>query len=108
MSEPAYASLRGNVSFLGRLLGDAIAAAEGPAFLDLIEQIRGLSKNAREGDEGARDELQGVLRNLDHEQLVPVARAFSQVLNLANIADQHHPVSRGYTLYAGAWCRLYH
>jgi phosphoenolpyruvate carboxylase len=91
---PAYASLRGNVSFLGRLLGDTIASAEGPDFLELIEQIRGLSKSAREGTEGARDELQGVLRNLDNDQLVPVARAFSQFLNLANIADQHHNVSR--------------
>jgi phosphoenolpyruvate carboxylase len=94
LNEPAYTSLRGNVSFLGRLLGDTIASAEGPAFLDLIEQIRGLSKSAREGAEGARDELQGVLRNLDNQQLVPVARAFSQFLNLANIADQHHNVSR--------------
>ncbi len=94
MSESAYTSLRGNVSFLGRLLGDTIAAAEGPDFLALIEQIRGLSKSAREGSASARDELQGVLRNLDNGQLVPVARAFSQFLNLANIADQHHNVSR--------------
>ena len=35
-----------------------------------------------------------VLRNLDNRQLVPVARAFSQFLNLANIADQRHAVSR--------------
>lgn len=94
MSEPGYSSLRGNVSFLGRLLGDTISAAEGPEFLALIEQIRGLSKSAREGSVDARDELQSVLRNLDNGQLVPVARAFSQFLNLANIADQHHNVSR--------------
>ncbi len=94
MNEPAYAALRGNVSFLGRLLGDTIAAAEGQPFLDLIEQIRRLSKSAQEGSTGARDELQVVLHNLGNEQLVPVARAFSQFLNLANIADQHHNVSR--------------
>lgn len=94
MNDTAYTSLRGNVSFLGRLLGDTIAAAEGPPFLDLIEQIRRLSKSAREGSDAARGELQAVLRNLGNEQLVPVARAFSQFLNLANIADQHHNVSR--------------
>jgi phosphoenolpyruvate carboxylase len=94
MKESTYSSLRGNVSFLGRLLGETIAAAEGQPFLDLIEQIRGLSKSAREGDEQARNTLQAVLQNLDNEQLVPVARAFSQFLNLANIADQHHNVSR--------------
>jgi phosphoenolpyruvate carboxylase len=94
LSETTHASLRANVSLLGRLLGDTISAAEGQPFLDLIEQIRGLSKSARIGSGKARDELQAVLHNLDNDQLVPVARAFSQFLNLANIADQHHNVAR--------------
>ncbi|MBN7796791.1 phosphoenolpyruvate carboxylase [Parahaliea mediterranea] len=93
-----YSLLRSNVSFLGRLLGETIAAAEGEDFLELIERIRGLSKTARlasgEDDSVAREELLAELRNLDNEKLVPVARAFSQFLNLANIADQHHTVSR--------------
>ncbi len=92
--EVDYTSLRANVSFLGRLLGETIAAAEGEDFLALIEQIRGLSKAAREGDEVAHATLLEVLRNLDNDQLVPVARAFSQFLNLANIADQQHTISR--------------
>jgi len=94
VAQPDYASLRGNVSFLGRLLGETIAAADGEDFLALVEQIRGLSKRAREGEEEARESLLGILRELDNEQLVPVARAFSQFLNLSNIADQHHNVSR--------------
>jgi len=92
--EVDYTSLRSNVGFLGRLLGETIAAAEGDAFLDLIEQIRCLSKAAREGDEDAHEALLVVLRNLDSHQLVPVVRAFSQFLNLANIADQQHTISR--------------
>ncbi|MCB1678733.1 MAG: phosphoenolpyruvate carboxylase [Halioglobus sp.] len=91
---PDYASLRGNVSFLGRLLGETIAAAEGDAFLALIERIRVLSRSARQGDNAAREALLTLLGELDNEQLVPVARAFSQFLNLANIADQHNNVSR--------------
>ena len=89
-----YSSLRSNVSFLGRLLGETISAAEGDDFLQLVERIRGLSKSSREGEEGAGEELLEVLRNLDNDELVPVARAFSQFLNLANIADQRHTVSR--------------
>ena len=92
--EVDYASLRGNVSLLGRMLGDTIAAAQGEEFLQLIEQIRSLSKRAREGSAEARNELKALLLNLGSEELVPVARAFSQFLNLANIADQHHNVSR--------------
>lgn len=92
--EPDYSSLRSNVSALGALLGNIIADAEGEDCLDLIERIRTLSRSAREGDESARASLLEVLRELPNAQLVPVARAFSQFLNLANIADQHHTVSR--------------
>ncbi len=93
-TQPDYSALRGNVSFLGRLLGETIAAAEGEDFLDLIEQIRGLSKTARGESEAAGESLLSMLRNLQSEQLVPVARAFSQFLNLANIADQYNTISR--------------
>ena len=92
--ESEYASLRGNVRLLGRILGDTIAAAEGDDFLALIERIRGLSKGAREGGKQEKAALLQELRGLDNDQLVPVARAFAQFLNLANIADQHHLVSR--------------
>lgn len=89
-----YSALRRNVSFLGRLLGDTIAAAEGPEVLELVETIRGLSKAARDGNDASGEELLRLLTSLEHEQLVPVARAFSQFLNLANIADQYHTMSR--------------
>ncbi len=92
MNSQKYASLRRNVSLLGRILGEVISDAEGPAFLKQIEQIRHQSKAARA--EGEHIALQNTLRNLDKESLVPVARAFSQFLNLANIADQHHTISR--------------
>ena len=94
MNEEKYASLRRNVSLLGRMLGDIIAEAEGPEFLGRIETIRLLSKSARGGDAEDQLALRETMRNLDNDQLVPVARAFSQFLNLANIADQHHTMSR--------------
>ncbi len=95
VSEPSdYSSLRSNVSFLGRMLGEMVASAEGDDCLALVEQIRTLSKAARDGDDSAREGLLALLRGLDEAQLVPVARAFSQFLNLANIADQQHTVSR--------------
>ncbi|MFT5481681.1 MAG: phosphoenolpyruvate carboxylase [Halieaceae bacterium] len=90
----SHSSLRRNVSFLGRCLGETIAAAEGEEFLELIESIRQNSRAAREGDKEAGQALLEILRNLDTAQLVPVVRAFSQFLNLANIADQYHAMSR--------------
>jgi len=97
-----YSQLRGNVSALGRLLGETIAEADGPEFLQLIERIRLLSRSARQGDEAAQQELLDVLVNLRRDQLVPVARAFSQFLNLANIADQQYTVSRQMDSYLSA------
>ena len=89
-----YASLRANVSALGALLGEVIASAEGDGLLQRVEQIRLLSRAARDGDESAGAELLDVLRSLEDDELVPVARAFSQFLNLSNIADQQHTISR--------------
>lgn len=89
-----YASLRRNVSYLGRILGDTVAEAEGAAIRDKVEEIRLLSKAARSGDARSREKLLEVLGALSGEQLVSVVRAFSHFLNLANIADQHHNISR--------------
>lgn len=94
MNDQQYSSLRQNVSMLGRILGDTMSDAAGQDFLDKIEQIRTLSKSARAGDSGNQTRLKTLLLNLDREELLPVARAFSQFLNLANIADQHHNISR--------------
>ncbi len=93
-SQPDYSSLRSNVSALGRVLGETVAAAEGDDVLALVERIRSLSKAARDGSGEDRAALLAQLRSLETAQLVPVARAFAQFLNLANIADQRHMVSR--------------
>lgn len=89
-----YRSLRHNVSLLGSMLGDTMAASHGRAFLDKVEQIRLLSKSASNGDDGSWEQLERILSELDVDELAPVARAFAQFLNLANIAEQHHGLSR--------------
>ena len=94
MSDQLYTSLRQNVSMLGRILGDTMSDAAGQDFLDKIEQIRTLSKSARAGDNDDEARLKALLLSLGRDELLPVARAFSQFLNLANIADQHHNISR--------------
>src|SRR5210317_1018019 len=93
-AETKYATLRKNVSDLGRILGDVVKHANGEDFLESIEEIRLLSKESRSGSEQAFVKLQNIMANLNDNQLVPVARAFSQFLNLANIADQHFTISR--------------
>ncbi len=88
------AGLRSNISMLGQLLGSTIKKHLGDEFLDKIELIRTLSKSSRTGNEDDRVLLVETLQNLSDEELVPVSRAFSHFLNLANIAEQYHTISR--------------
>lgn len=88
-----YSAMRSNVSMLGTLLGDTIKEALGEHILDRVETIRKLSKSSRAGNEASRQELLTTLQNLSNDELLPVARAFSQFLNLTNTAEQYHSIS---------------
>lgn len=83
------ASLREQVRVLGEGLGRTMSAARGEEFLALVESIRTLSKQVHKG-EATPQSLSKMLDQLDDEMLLPVARAFTQFLNLANAAEQHY------------------
>jgi phosphoenolpyruvate carboxylase len=89
-----YSALRKNVRKLGDILGDTLAEAEGADLLSQVEKIRLLSKAARNGDINSHKQLLAELNKLSGDRLVAVVRSFNQFLNLANIADQHHTISR--------------
>lgn len=89
-----YSAMRNNVSTLGYLLGETISEAQGSDILDLIENIRVLSRNSHSGDTLARQQLLDTLETISEDNIIPVARAFSQFLNLTNIAEQYQTISR--------------
>lgn len=89
-----YSTMRNNISMLGHFLGETIRDAQGNDILDLIENIRVLSRDSRSGDEKARQQLLDTLATISDDQIIPVARAFSQFLNLTNIAEQYQTISR--------------
>ncbi|WP_063652310.1 phosphoenolpyruvate carboxylase [Aliivibrio fischeri] len=89
-----YAALKSNVSMLGHLLGNTIRDAHGEELLAKVETIRKLSKTARAGSDEDRNALIEEIKSLPDDQLTPVARAFSQFLNLTNMAEQYHTISR--------------
>ncbi|MCW1245579.1 phosphoenolpyruvate carboxylase [Pseudomonas sp. SAICEU22] len=86
------ARLREDVHLLGELLGNTIRDQYGDTFLDKIEQIRKGAKADRRGSMDA--ELSASLNQLSEDELLPVARAFNQFLNLANIAEQYQLIHR--------------
>src|SRR5471032_3570321 len=84
--------LREDVHLLGELLGNTIRDQHGDEFLDKIERIRKGAKADRSGSANA--ELSASLDSLGDDELLPVARAFNQFLNLANIAEQYQLIRR--------------
>ena len=88
----SQASLRENVRLLGDCLGESMSNHLGEGFLEKVEKIRLLSKDGRQSGDSAS--LIEALEALEDKEIVPVARAFNQFLNLSNIAEQYHRVHR--------------
>ncbi|QTH64555.1 phosphoenolpyruvate carboxylase [Psychrosphaera ytuae] len=84
-SDPA---LQQRIRDLGNTLGETIANELGEDWLSQIEEIRLAGRSSAEGESKATQALQDKLASLDESSLLIVARAFSQFLNLANIAEQ--------------------
>ncbi|WP_407315309.1 phosphoenolpyruvate carboxylase [Pseudomonas sp. nanlin1] len=87
--------LREDVHLLGELLGNTIREQYGNGFLEKIERIRRGAKADRRNNQAAGEEQLGSsLADLGEDELLPVARAFNQFLNLANIAEQYQLIRR--------------
>ncbi|UTW11813.1 phosphoenolpyruvate carboxylase [Marinobacterium rhizophilum] len=89
-----HEALRDDVRMLGDCLGQTIETQLGEAFLQKVERIRKLAKAGRLEDNSEYHELLSALGELNEDEVLPVARAFTQFLNLANIAEEHHRVRR--------------
>ncbi|KPY21230.1 phosphoenolpyruvate carboxylase, partial [Pseudomonas coronafaciens] len=88
------ARLREDVHLLGELLGNTIREQRGAEFLDKIERIRKGAKAGRRGSAEGAEQLSSSVDGLEDDELLPVARAFNQFLNLANIAEQYQLMHR--------------
>ncbi|HCO56533.1 MAG TPA: phosphoenolpyruvate carboxylase, partial [Burkholderiales bacterium] len=83
-----HLTIREDIRFLGKLLGDTLKEQEGLATYQLIEKIRQLSVAYRHRDDRrAGLELDRRLAQLSPEQTVSVIRAFSYFSHLANLAE---------------------
>jgi len=89
------APLRRDVRLLGDLLGRVMVEQEGEELLAREEEIRRVSRRAREtGDPAVRAELARAVGELDLERQTKILRAFTLFFQLANLAEQQHRVRR--------------
>src|SRR5690349_9265187 len=84
--------LRADIRLLGNLLGDTLVRHGGPELLDLVEQVRALTKGGRAQatSRAGTDELDALLGAVDLPTAIALVRAFSSYFHLANIAEQVH------------------
>ena len=82
-----------NVRDLGAMLGKTIAADQGEQWLAKIEAVRLEGKEIAAGDINAIAALQDKLAHCDEKDLLIYSRAFSQFLNLINVAEQQYTTS---------------
>ncbi|MCY7294963.1 phosphoenolpyruvate carboxylase [Alteromonas sp. a30] len=82
--------LKDTVKSLGKTLGEAIQTQLGEAWLQRIEDVRLKGRESFKGDNEATQYLKSMFNELSNDELLTVARAFTQFLNLANIAEQEH------------------
>ncbi|MFF0487910.1 phosphoenolpyruvate carboxylase [Nocardia sp. NPDC004068] len=84
--EAATAPLRDDIRFLGAILGETIRDHEGPEVFDLIERVRVEAFRVRRS-EVERSAVAEMLRDTEIEVAIPLIRAFSHFLLLANLAE---------------------
>ncbi|MEV4209394.1 phosphoenolpyruvate carboxylase [Nocardia salmonicida] len=86
MEPEATRPLREDIRFLGGILGDTIRDHEGPEVFDLIERVRIEAFRVRR-EEVERSAVADMLDGTPTEVAIPLIRAFSYFVLLANLAE---------------------
>ncbi|MET8871769.1 phosphoenolpyruvate carboxylase [Nocardia sp. NPDC004604] len=84
--QDATRPLRDDIRFLGGVLGDTIRDHEGPEVFDLIERVRIEAFRVRREEVG-RSAVAEMLDGVDITVALPLIRAFSYFVLLANLAE---------------------
>ncbi len=84
--------LRRDVRMLADMLGEAITSLAGGESLELVEEIRKLSRSRRAGEPSAEQALASRIARLNEAEIQTVVRAFTVFLDLSNLAEDRHRI----------------
>jgi len=90
-SDSGFTPLHDDVRRLGALLGQVVSEFGGPDLYDDVERLRRATRDVRRGTPGAIDPQQ-LVDDLDLAQAERVARAFTVLFHLVNLAEERHRV----------------
>jgi len=86
------AALRADIRRLGSELGRSLLRQEGQQLYELVEEVRGLTRDGADGDLDAHQELRDLLADSDLPVVIRLVRAFTAYFHLATVAEQSHRV----------------
>jgi phosphoenolpyruvate carboxylase len=90
-TDTGFEPLHDDVRRLGALLGQVVTEYGGPELYDNVERLRRATRDVRRGDDAGTDPQQ-VVDDLDLAQAEQVARAFTVLFHLVNLAEERHRV----------------
>jgi phosphoenolpyruvate carboxylase len=89
-ADDGFAPLRDEVRLLGALLGEVVAESGGAGLFDDVERLRVAARDARR--DGDPDAPRRIVDELSIERAEQVARAFTVLFHLVNLAEERHRV----------------
>ncbi len=89
-ADDGFAPLRDEVRLLGALLGEVVAESGGVELFDDVERLRVAARDARR--DGDIDAPRRIADELSIERAEQVARAFTVLFHLVNLAEERHRV----------------
>ena len=84
--------LRADIRRLGNQLGETIQRNVSTDFFELVEQVRALARETREGNTESSAALDAKVADLSEVEAILLVRAFTIYFHLANVAEQVHRV----------------
>jgi phosphoenolpyruvate carboxylase len=87
-------ALYNNIQLLTNLFYKIFEKQENPSLLKIIKKIAIETRHYQKKPKETIHNIQKIIQSLPLEAILPITRAFSQILNLTEVAEQYHRVYR--------------